>query len=221
MGCMKVGALIETGGLLVILRSSPPKAFDCLPHRLSLAKLKASGLSEDSILLMESYLSDRFQRGKVGDTFSDWLRVVKGALISCLNYSPIIWHYCGKRNSDKLEWINESCLCFIFNDCHSSYDKLLDNINCPSLPNRRIRDMLTLVYKSFHGLAPSYINELLIERNSSYNLCGKHSLSVPRVQLTKYGLHSFRYSACKYWNMLLGQRYLELLSHYMFLNKKN
>ena len=80
MGCMKVGALIETGGLLVILRSSPSKAFDCLPHRLSLAKLKPSGLSEDSVLLMESYLSDRFQRGKVGDTFSDWLRVVKGAL---------------------------------------------------------------------------------------------------------------------------------------------
>ena len=63
--------------------------------------------------------------------------------------------------------------------------------------------MLTLVYiKSFHGLATSYINELLIERNSSYNLRGKHSLSIPRVQLTKYGLHSFRSSARKYWNML-------------------
>ena len=49
--------------------------------------------------------------------------------------------------------------------------------------------------------APSYINELLIERNSSYNLRGKHSLSIPRVQSTKYGLHSFRYSASN-WNML-------------------
>ena len=49
--------------------------------------------------------------------------------------------------------------------------------------------------------SPSYINELLIERNS-YNLRGKHSLSIPRVQSTKYGLHSFRYSASKYWNML-------------------
>ena len=82
----------------------------------------------------------------------------------------IIWHYCGKRNNDKLEWINESCLHFIFNEYHSSYDKLLNNINWPSLHKRRIHDMLTLVYKTFHGLAPSYINELLIERNSSYNL---------------------------------------------------
>ena len=113
-------------------------------------------------------------------------------------YNPTIWHYCGK-----LAWINQSCLHFIFNEYHSSYDKLLSSINnWPSLHNRRIHDMLTLVYKSFHGLVPSYINELLIERNSSYNLRGKHSLSIPRVQSTKYGLHSFCYSASKYWNML-------------------
>ena len=125
----------------------------------------------------------------------------KRFLLSSLSYCPSIWPYCGKRNSDKLKWINESCLRFIFNEYHISYDKFLNNINPPSLHNRRIHDMLTLVYKSFHGLAPSYINELLIERNSSYNLRGKHSLSIPRVQSTKYGLHSFRYSASKYWNM--------------------
>ena len=128
-------------------------------------------------------------------------RLYDALLLSCLSYCPIIWHYCGKRNSDKLEWINESYLRFIFNEYHSSYDKLLNNINPPSLHNRRIHDMLTLVYKSFHGLAPSYINELLRERNSSDNLFGKHSLSIPRVRSTKYGLHSFPYSASKYWNM--------------------
>ena len=83
-----------------------------------------------------------------------------------------------------------SCLHFIFTGCHSSYDKLLDNINRPSLHIR------SLVYRYFYGLAPSYINELLIETNS-YNLHGKHSLSIPRVHLTerKCGLHSFPYSA--------------------------
>ena len=41
-------------------------------------------------------------------------------------------------------------------------------INRPSLHNNcRVHDMLTLVYKYFYGLAPSYINELLIETNSS------------------------------------------------------
>ena len=35
-------------------------------------------------------------------------RLYDAFFLSCLNYCPIIWHYCGKRNSDKLEWINES-----------------------------------------------------------------------------------------------------------------
>ena len=50
----------------------------------------------------------------------------------------------------------------------------LMNIIVPSLRNCRIHDMLTLVYKSFHHPAPSYINELLlvIERNYSFNLLG-------------------------------------------------
>lgn len=80
MGCMEDGGLIERVGLLLVLCSSPTKAFYCLPCRLLLAKLKPYGLSKDSVLLLESYLSDRFQRVKVADTFSDWLRVVKGAL---------------------------------------------------------------------------------------------------------------------------------------------
>ena len=123
-------------------------------------------------------------------------RLCDAFLLSCLNYCPSIWHYCSKKNINKVEWINESCLRFIFNDFHSSYDKLLDNIdNWPSLHNHGIHDMLTPVYKSF-------IVWPLVILTSYYNLRGKHSLSIPRVQSTKYGLHSFRYSASKYWNML-------------------
>ena len=66
--------------------------------------------------------------------------------------------------------------------------------------------------------SPSYINELLIERNSSYNLRGKHSLSIPRVQSTKYGYTPFATLSVNIG--ICSQRYLELLSHYMFSNKK-
>lgn len=54
------------------------KAFDCLPHELLLAKLKSYGLSNDSLLLLRSYLTERSQRVKIGDTFSDWTRINKG-----------------------------------------------------------------------------------------------------------------------------------------------
>ena len=54
------------------------KAFDSIPHALLLAKLKAYGLGEMSIVLLRSYFSTRIQRVKIGDAFSEWELVRKG-----------------------------------------------------------------------------------------------------------------------------------------------
>ena len=48
------------------------KAFDCLPHNLLLAKLKAYGLTDHSINLLRNYLSNRKQRVKMGNNCSEW-----------------------------------------------------------------------------------------------------------------------------------------------------
>ena len=42
------------------------KAFDCLPHGLLIAKLRAYGLSKEAVGLLEIYLSDRSQQVKLG-----------------------------------------------------------------------------------------------------------------------------------------------------------
>ena len=129
-------------------------------------------------------------------------RLYEAFILLHLNYCSIIWNHCGKKNADKLEKINERCLNFVFNDFHSTYDELLDYINQPCLQDRRIHDMLTLTYRALNGNTPVYIKNLLSERDTSYNLRGQHLLNVPRVNNTNYGLHSFRYSACKLWNSL-------------------
>ena len=54
------------------------KAFDCLPHRLLLAKLSAYGLSSDSCNLLMSYLSERKQRVKMGNSRSSWSEIING-----------------------------------------------------------------------------------------------------------------------------------------------
>ena len=54
------------------------KAFDCLPHDLLLAKLSAYGFSQNSLKVLHSYLSGRFQRTKVGSSFSSWLELILG-----------------------------------------------------------------------------------------------------------------------------------------------
>ena len=56
----------EGGALLTDLS----KAFDCLNHGLLIAKLEAYGVGYPSLLLINSYLSNRIQRVKVNSTFS-------------------------------------------------------------------------------------------------------------------------------------------------------
>ena len=54
------------------------KAFDCLPHALTVAKLHAYGLSLPSCELLASYLSNRKQRVKISNSRSDWIDLNKG-----------------------------------------------------------------------------------------------------------------------------------------------
>ncbi len=54
------------------------KAFDCMPHGLLIAKLKAYGLSDEACSFMCSYLCGRFQRVKIADERSTWMPLSKG-----------------------------------------------------------------------------------------------------------------------------------------------
>ena len=52
------------------------KAFDCLDHELLIAKLNAYGFSLPALRLINDYLSNRRQRTRIGNSFSDWFEVI-------------------------------------------------------------------------------------------------------------------------------------------------
>ena len=54
------------------------KAFDCLPHKILLAKLSYYGLSENAVNLISSYLQNRKQQVKINQKLSDWAEIKKG-----------------------------------------------------------------------------------------------------------------------------------------------
>ena len=54
------------------------KVFDSIPHDLLLSKLKGYRLSDGCCSFICSYLSDGYQRVKVGDSFSTWRLVNRG-----------------------------------------------------------------------------------------------------------------------------------------------
>ena len=53
-------------------------AFDTLPHDLLIAKLDAYGFSHSAKKLVFNYLSEIFQRFKVGSKYSSWLEILIG-----------------------------------------------------------------------------------------------------------------------------------------------
>ena len=54
------------------------EAFNCMPHKLLIAKFKAYGLDDLSIQLVTSYLEGRKQRVRVGNERSEWADIIKG-----------------------------------------------------------------------------------------------------------------------------------------------
>jgi len=69
---------LDKGSNVGIIAIDLSKAFDCMPHGLLIAKLKAYGFSKDACQLMKSYVMERQQRVKIGDVFSDWVYNIKG-----------------------------------------------------------------------------------------------------------------------------------------------
>ena len=69
---------LDKSGVVGTVLMDLSKAYDCLPHDLLLAKLSAYGFDESAITLIANYLSNRYQRVKIGSTFSSYLEILRG-----------------------------------------------------------------------------------------------------------------------------------------------
>ena len=61
-----------------ILMMDLSKAFDCIPHKLLIAKLHAYGFGKNSLKLIYSYLIGRNQRVKINTEYSSWKEILDG-----------------------------------------------------------------------------------------------------------------------------------------------
>ena len=66
------------GGISGALLTDLSKAFDCLLHDVLTAKLSAYGFDYDSLVFMQSYLSERQQSTKVNNAYSIYSDILYG-----------------------------------------------------------------------------------------------------------------------------------------------
>ena len=93
------------------------KAFDCLPHSLLITKLRAYGLTIPACELVASYLTDRRQRVKIGNSRGDWRylekEVPQGSILGPLLFNIFL---------NDLFYFIEKCILYNFADDNSLAD---------------------------------------------------------------------------------------------------
>ena len=129
------------------------------------------------------------------------LQLFKAAILPYLTYCHVVWHFCLASDKRKLERVQERGLRAIYKDKSSDYLALLKRAKLPTLENRRLQDIATIMYKVKNKLAPSYITELFKMNTSGYNL-RKSDFHIPRINTTRYGKHSLRYLGPLLFNKL-------------------
>uniref|UniRef100_A0A803JMC7 Reverse transcriptase domain-containing protein n=1 Tax=Xenopus tropicalis TaxID=8364 RepID=A0A803JMC7_XENTR len=74
----EVSKKLDSGDAVDIIYLDFAKAFDTVPHKRLLSKLRSIGLSEVVCTWIENWLQDRVQRVVVNGTFSTWSKVLSG-----------------------------------------------------------------------------------------------------------------------------------------------
>ena len=130
------------------------------------------------------------------------LLIFRSFIQSNFNYCPLVWHFCSKTNTEKLEKLQYRALRIVFSDFTSSYASLLEKAELSTLHLNRLRCIAAETYKCINNLTPEYIRDLVQLKTSSYAFRYENTIKVPTVRTVTYDQCSFRFESAWVWNSL-------------------
>ena len=134
-----------------------------------------------------------------------WSKIIiyNSFIRSNFEYCPLVWHFCGKTNNNRLEKIQERSLRILQDTYELSYEELLNRNGSGTLLPRRIKLLLLETYKSFHGMNANCLHNIF-----KFNWTSHERQSVkliqPKLRTYSYGLWSFSYLGSKLWNDIVN-----------------
>ena len=163
---------LETRGVFLDIS----KAFDRVWHEGLLYKLKSYGISGPLLILIKSFLTNRFQRVVLNGQTSNWKNI---------------------------ESVQYNAALAITGAIHgSSRDKLYQELGFESLHDRRWFRKLCFYYKIRNNMCPLYLTELLpIMKISCYSLRLNRAPTVPNFRTERFK-STFFPSCYSIWNQL-------------------
>ena len=176
---------LDNGDTIGVVAIDLSKAFDCMPHGLLIAKMHAYGFSTNVCKLLKSYLVDRKQRVKIGETKSEWTSNIKGvpqgSILGPLLFNIFINDFMFHELSSKVyNYADDNTLSFIDKDINEIQRKLqLDCITAmqwfESNNMKANADKFQLMFLNHHNAyldKPLQINMCTIKASSNITILG-------------------------------------------------
>ena len=129
--------------------------------------------------------------------------IYKALIEPHFDYCSSVWYGISDTLSQKLQKLQNRAARVITKSTYDTSAKpLLNSLNWDDLATRRKKQLLISVFKSIHGLFPSYLQDMFVFRDSSYNLRNlENKLLLPKPR-TNYLKSSISYSGAALWNSL-------------------
>ena len=118
--------------------------------------------------------------------------------MSQFSYCQLVWMCHNHTKNNKINRLHERCLSLMYNDKKSSFEQLLEIDSSVSVHDRNLRALATEMYKMYHGISPTIMNEIFTLRHQNqYNLRYGHILMLQKLELFNHGSESVRYLGSK------------------------
>ena len=131
------------------------------------------------------------------------LKTIHNSFISSnFSYCPLVWHFCGKVNNEKIEKIQERSLRILQNDFTSSYHDMLRIAEMTPALIYRLRVLTLEVFKSLQKSNPPCLHDLFEINKTEYLMRNPMRLIQPKRRTTTYGIRTVSYIGANIWNQL-------------------
>ena len=162
---------------------------ECLTFNKQVANLKSiCFLKLRAIAKMKPFL-----------TVKQMTMLVQAVIISALDYCNALYYGCNKSVIRQLQVIqNRACRIIFGLKKRAAVDEKMQSLHWLKIDERIVFKILLLVYKGIHGMAPSYISELLSFNNTVTSSKRRSSLHISLQTHPR----AFETAAPKLWHQL-------------------
>ena len=126
-------------------------------------------------------------------------------VISNFTYCPLVWHFCGKKNNNKIEKIQERALRILYKDNVSTYGELTDKADSSTMLISRLKVLALETFKSMQEINTPAMNDLFTQNDVPYSMRNSMKAIQRKRKTATYGLRSISYLGPKIWNELLSK----------------